>query len=809
MQDREPYEDVSGLSVDPRIGIRNAYVAPDKQLMPDGSSQVVDILTAQESGEARSKEDPQALTFLEFNRFIEEIQWQPDWRTESDRCCDYYDNNQLDQDTLDELKRRGIYPIIKNLIQPTIDVVLGMEAKTRTDWRVVGDTDAHQNAAEGLSQKLYEAERESRADRANSDAFAHQVKAGLGWVEVVRNWDPFGYPHKVDNIHRREIYWDWSARDAELQDARYLVRRRWFDIDQAAIFFPGKAELLRSAGDGWPLEFSLRPGLEGANALGQSFDQELRTSLDEWEWRNAIDRRICIFEVWYRRFVRGHVMTLPNGEVVEVDLNKPMHQALLANGMVKPRPAVYTKLRRSFWAGPHQLSDRATERRYLPYVPFWGYREDLTGVPYGLIRSMLSPQDEVNARAQKMLWLLSAKRLFMDSDALDKSVNSFADVLAELARADAAIVLNPNRQNKEHGIKVDDNLQLADAQFKMMIQNMDDLQKVKGIFNAMLGNEKGQAKSGIAINSLIEQSTTVLAEINDNYGFSRQSVGQRLMDQVRQDLIGQPVEVLIDGHGAKRKTIILNKPAVDPETNIQYLENDVSKTRFKVTLAEITSTPAYRTQLQTMLAEVMKGLDPQLQALLIPFYLETTDMPRRREAADLVRKHLGVENVDEDDLTPEQKQAIQETNDMAQELQMRMTQAQVAEQEAKVAKLQAEAQKLAAEAAQKLQEIRAEGGQDAESQQFAAEIEDTIRTLNGKIEQLQVKLANRQQEIAAKMETELKKTRMNIDKDVRIAEIQRENESELNSVMGSLADLRAAVGSIRKAQPKTQPRKPA
>ena len=70
----------------------------------------------------------------------------------------------------------------------------------------------------------------------------------------------------------------------------------------------------------------------------------------------------------------------------------------MGSGKFKPEPAVYRKLRCSIWFGPHLLQDADPGTNKLPYVPFWGFREDLTGVPYGLIRSMMPLQDEVNAR---------------------------------------------------------------------------------------------------------------------------------------------------------------------------------------------------------------------------------------------------------------------------------------------------------------------------------------------------------------------------------------------------------------------------
>jgi hypothetical protein len=72
----------------------------------------------------------------EFANILLEIQEQPAWRTTADIEADYYDGNQLDSETLEAMKELGMAPIIENLTAPTIDAVLGLEAKTRLDWKI-------------------------------------------------------------------------------------------------------------------------------------------------------------------------------------------------------------------------------------------------------------------------------------------------------------------------------------------------------------------------------------------------------------------------------------------------------------------------------------------------------------------------------------------------------------------------------------------------------------------------------------------------------------------------------------------------
>ncbi|WP_221066127.1 hypothetical protein [Methylomagnum ishizawai] len=584
--------------------------------------------------------DPRSdgLSLAQFEKFTQQIRDQPDWRVEADRCADYYDNNQLDRETLARLEARGMGPLIRNLVKPTIDLVLGIEAQNKRDWRVEADTDEVEETAEGLSSKLHESEREARADRAISDAFGASVKAGLGWVEVGESPDPFDYPDTVEYIHRREMWWDWFARKPDLKDAGWLIRRRWYEVDYLKGLLPQWAWVFDTAFDNWG-----RAWIDSGDRqpwLGEGPEQPARSSLTEMEWIDRTRRRVCLHEVRHRVYVRGYVLTLPDGRVVELDLDNPMH-LLAVNQGVRPEARLYSKWQVSLWAGPYRLSASDKVPNGLPWIPFWAFREDLTGIPYGMIRTMVSQQDEVNARRQMLMWMLSSVVVQMDADALDQKNNTIGDVMERVARPDFAVILDPNRTNKAGGFNISRNAQLANQQFEVMKDAEQGLQAVAGVFGQMLG-DAGSVTAGTAINQLINQGTTGLAELFDNLGYARRLVGERLLSQIRQRIKGVEVDVVVGERGKPRSIITLNRPAVDPRTGLVYLENDTERCKLKVALEDVPSTPTYRTQQQTMMAEMIKGLPPQLQAVAAPYWVELGDSPRKHELAGAMRKVLGL-----------------------------------------------------------------------------------------------------------------------------------------------------------------------
>lgn len=717
-----------------------------------------------------AKTDAGALSLQQLTTWMDEIRDQPMWRREADRCCDYYDGNQLDAETLSKLEERGMGPLITNLIAPTVNAVLGMEAKTRTDWRVGADDDRYQDVAEALSSRLHEAERETHADRAVSDAYAAMIKAGFGAVEVSRCSNPFDYPYRVTYIHRSELFWDWRSRSPDWSDGRYVVRRKRYDADHIAAFFPQHADIIRAAGHGQDWQQFLTTDTRMQAELLHAGDQGTRISWDDLDWRDTHNRQVICYEVWYRVWQRGLVLKLPGGRVIEFNQDNPQHRAVVAAGVVWPQVAVFDKLRCAFYIGPIRVADYATNRRRFPYVPFFGYREDLTGVPYGLIRSMLSPQDEVNARARRMMWLLGARRAQLDSDALDEKYQTISDASRELNRADGLLITNPNRRNGTAAVKIEDNGQLGEQQFRVMQERKAAIQEAAGVYSAMMG-QQSTAQSGLAIQSLVEQGVTTLAEINDNAQMARRGVGQALMDLVREDMTEQ-AEILVDTGMVKRR-VMVNIPMTDTVTGQAYRENDVQRAPVRVALADVPSTPTYRAQQFGQFAEILKSMPPDMQGLLIPFALEMSDFGKRKEMAAFLREKLGIQA---DPNSPAAQQAKQAAEQAAQQQQ----QVAVADATSKIEERQARAAKLLAEA----DKIRGEAG-EAGDPDVSAEVDEIVARYEQELTKLRQQLTNRSEEMA----TRLQQTAMHEDAETERTRIKTEAQQAGKTIQEQFAQL--------------------
>ncbi len=721
----------------------------------------------------------EGMTLHQLENILSDIRFQPKWRDEANKAVDYFDGNQLDQERLARMDRLGIPPLVTNLVAPAIRSVLGMEVKSRTDWRVTEEDPAQpvpQQLMDALNVKLTGAERESRADTACSEAYAGMAKAGVGWVEVAKSLDPFDVPYRVQSIHRDELYWDWRGKRLDTLDWRYQVRKRRFDVDELTSMMPEHEKLISLAVEDRFSTWQWDTRDLYTTDLARAIDQERITNIDSSEWRDAERKRATLFEVWYRKWVRGYVLRLPDGKVIPYQPENPRHAEIVRAGVVMPEDAAYTVVRMAIYLGPHRLYDVPSPYpfRNFPYVPFFAYREDKTGVPYGLIRSMFSPQDTVNSADARMHWMMTARRLVAHSDAIDTRVNSWSQVQQELARPDAVVLLDPNKPGSKFEVQQD--FQLNAQQFERRQQAAADIENAGGVYRAMMGKE-GAATSGIAISSLIEQGSVALADMNANYHFARRQVGEMLFALIKEDIGNKEIPVAV-GQGKRKQIIVLNQRMPDGS-----MANKVSAAKVKVVLSDVPSTPGFRAQQLVVLGEVVKSLPPEMQAITAPMMIALTDVPDRDELVEKLKKLAGIS-----DATPEEEDAAaqqqQQQQAMIAEMQMRAMNADTADKEAKAAKAKAEAEKIMAE-------IQFLGGDNGEAQRQVQavmeqaqsaqmQMEKQLRAAqddaNRKIAELQQALSAQQASTDVKRyeidsRTAVERERINAEHVARLAEI--------------------------------------
>ena len=625
---------------------------------------------------------------------------QGNWRRDMQLDEDYYDGHQLSADVMVDLEERGIPPVVTNLIGPTIDLVLGMEVRTRRDFIVRPEDDPQwDNVAAALSTRMKTAERLSKADHSCSEAYKRQVKGGL--VYVGRETDPYAYRYRCEYVDWREIDYDPYRKQLDLSDARFLRRSKYFDRDILEAMFQQHAAAIHELGPGYRdagTYASSRELFEAPMLRGGGHGPWRDYSTTELEFVDWDRNRLLLEEFWYRVWVTGQCIDLPNGTSVVYDRRNDLHNIALERGRVTLRNAYWAEMRQAYFIGPLCLADMPSPHPYrgFPYVPFWGVIEGRTGIPYGLIRRMRPMQDEVNARSSKMLWALSARRVRVDEDA----VVDHDQVRQEVARPDAYIVLNSQRRPGSV-FEVDDNGAIAEQQFQVLQDRIQRLQDVGGVYQSMLGKKDTGADSGVAIQSLVDQGTMTLAPLNEQFAMSRAEVGQRLMAYEIADMSGQRgIEVQVSSARGKR-VIVLNQPSYD-ENGIETITNNVAKARLKVVLDDTPASPTFRMQQFNRIGDMVGSIakfNPELASKFMDLLVEASDIPKKEEFLERVRELSGI-TPDPSAMTPEQQQAYaqqQQAQQQQQEIAIRAALAKIGLDESKIAQINAQAQKAGAE----------------------------------------------------------------------------------------------------------------
>ena len=616
-----------------------------------------------------------SLSEKQMAQILYDLRAEPQWRDTAAREEEFFDGNQLEQQTLVLMRDNGIPPIVVNLIQPVINAVGGFESSYRTDPIVLPDDDESVQGAEALNQDLKQALRLTEFNEAMSEAFMSAAKVGIGWVEVSRRADPFQYRYRCEYVPWREMWWDWRCRKKDLSDARYWVRRKWYDRDHLATLMPQHRKAIMEATSSWPTGAPGDWDTSEVNILrpmGRSLNEQSEyQSTEQFEWLDPDYRRIALFEVVYRVPVVVTVIRLPDGRVIEYDPKNVHQTAAIAAGRVAVEKAPTTKLRQGLYLGPHRLRDRALKGNRCHYVPVVWSLEGGDGSPYGIIRHMVSPQESYNARYSRVLHDLSARRVIASEDAVEDHDRT----AREINRPDAYIKLRTSR-TPQSVFEVIQNTDVTPVTLQLMETARGDIEAATGLFSTFQGEPSGANQSGIAIDRLNTQGAQVLGPFMRNYDMARRQAAILLLQMRIQDLSQEEnVEVRVERSMSKAPhTVVLNKITDDGRRS-----NDVTHLRTRIALSETPSTRTYRQQQAQLFTEVLKALPPELQVAMTDLFVDLTDAPHKEEILERVRQVTGIGPKSEDP----QERAAQEAKEQQQAaLEQKMQELDILEREA-------------------------------------------------------------------------------------------------------------------------------
>lgn len=735
---------------------------------------------------------------------------------------DFYDNEQWTEQDIQELAERGQAALTFNETATTVDWITGTEKRTRVDFKVLPRSDVGDQVqvADLKTKTLKYLGDVNKVGFARSLAFEDATKVGVGWLEDGARGDPTEEPVFSRYESWRNILWDSAGVERDGSDWRYLYRWKWVDLDVAIQMFPDREHQLRRAAVAanlWGSEededfWYLGQHFQSRDSMGQVVGQ--RTYISDSSLVDNRRARVKLIEAWYRMPERCHVC---RGEVFNgkrFDKENPDMVRAALEGAISLYDQLAMKVRVAIMTEGDLLQEMASPYKHnrFPFTPIWCYIRGRDRMPYGVIRRIRDPQEDLNKRMSKAQFLLSTNGIIADHDALDGTGLTWDDVREESGRPDYIIT-----KKRGADFKIERHVELAESQLKLMDVAGRFINKAGGVTDENLG-EQTNATSGRAIQARQMQGTVVTATIFDNDRYSIQLQGE-LQLSLAEQFITEPKVMRIAGARNKLDWVKINQPEVQADGSVRFI-NDITATEADFVVDQQDFHASVRQAMFESLSELVgriSSVNPEAGLRILRMALEFSDLPNKEEMASEIKNMLGI--VDEQDLermNPQQRQAYQDNlqaKQKAMQLQQATAEAELAEKQAKVQKLGAEAGKIGADA----EKLRAEAqvlargdGSDAGAQAaFDAKVRDieqkaadAVDTARQEIEALHAKVNDRGHEIDTRAATDKEIAQIQADAKIEEAKIVNAFKADIDALSTQLKEATKELAGLRADQEK-------
>lgn len=571
-----------------------------------------------------------------------ELDRQYENRFEQQVDADCYDNIQWTEDDASTLKDRGQLPLVYNVISTSINWVTGTEKRSRMDYKILPRRKTDSKPAERKTALMKYLSDVNRSPFHRSRAFEDSVKVGIGWLECgVEEGD--GADPVYDRYESwRNMLWDSACTDLTLEDARYVYRSKWVDVDILKAIFPKRAGLLDESVDHENVYAS------GIESDGDEAMDSVEIERDQGgSMRDDIDGyyrpRVRAIECWFRKPTSTHKMIggMFSGDIYDFS---DAHDEEVRSGRARIEKKATMRMHVCIFTAKGVLFCGESPYRHnrFPFTPIWCYRRDRDGMPYGMIRGLRDIQTDINKRASKALHILSSNKVVMDEGALpdNTSLEEFAD---EVARPDAIII---KKAGKELDLNVD--RELAAPHLEMMSRSIVMIQQASGITDELLGRHTN-ATSGIAIQRRQDQGSTTTTNIFDHLRLANAVHGEKQLSLIEQYYTEEKEFRITNTRGTPQYVTL----------NSGLPEDDITRSKADFIITESDWRATMRQAAAEALLESLKVLPPQVAVSIIDLVVENMDLPNRDEIVKRIRSATGLSDPDQEEPTPEQVAAMQ------------------------------------------------------------------------------------------------------------------------------------------------------
>lgn len=412
-----------------------------------------------------------------------------DARELSERDRDYYDGYQWTPAEVAVLKKRKQPVITINRVKRKIDAMVGIEQRGRVDPRAYPRNPQDEQAADAATKALSFVDDNTRFDLKRSAAFENLLVEGYGGVEVVVEEKRGRAEVSVNRLRWEEIFFDPYSREKDFSDAAYLGCMKWMTLAQAEELY---GSVYQGDGDlGELLEQTMKWTHDG------TFEDRPATQINRWADRKQ--KRVRVAQMYYRKEGKWCLSIFCGGGII--------------------------------YDGESDYLDE-DGKPTCPIILFSAY-VDRDNRRYGVVRDMISAQDEINKRRSKLLHQLNSRQTIGVKGAVD----SVADMKRQLAQPDGHVDVNIEAFEDaiRAGVKPFEVVQNADqtaGQFSLLQEAKSEIDMV-GPNASLLGQLEGD-QSGRAIMAQQQAGFAELAPIYDSLRDWTIRVYRAMWNRIRQ-----------------------------------------------------------------------------------------------------------------------------------------------------------------------------------------------------------------------------------------------------------------------------------
>lgn len=478
------------------------------------------------------------------------------------------------------MRQNGLVPYVSNKIAFRIDNVTGSEVIGRTRSRFIAraSSETALSSAAAMTDLILYLQDKNESSSKWSQAMLKARICGLAWHHQIPTNDTIEeeIPSSLD------VVYDPADMTMDFSKSRGRGVIGWFTRDEMLRKYPGKSDAIDAAMSGERFHNSMVSDMRAPSGMTSS-----RMTFASTGYFDKAEKKIMLVRFYYRVPKAFYTYTSKENRIVNT-----FHEAEAKRESTKKRGG-YSKnegyqVRCAVFSGsidfdeyeyPYQLD---YYRGAIPLTPICLKREENTGVPYGMVRAAKDDQRMYNKKNSKLNWLLSARQVLMDANAVD-DVNELAE---EVARPDGIII-----KRKGAELAIQKNLDEVAAHYQSLDMHDRNIERNMAVFDESAGAETN-ATSGRAIQLRKSGTQTTQAMPIDLLRLAKRTAARNmgLMAQMKFD---DRMVFTIRGETGEPQQRSINEPVMeadgkpkkDPDGNI-VRQADIRGMDFDVLLEE-------------------------------------------------------------------------------------------------------------------------------------------------------------------------------------------------------------------------------